>query len=133
MKKNEWPLFQFVMQGLAIGFPVTLACMALIGGFNGIVAELLTWMVASALFGLVSGLVFYKLNLNLIAATALHCVCCLLIAVTACWVCGYGESFGEILMAVLPVFVVVYVVIYGIIYSTMKREEKRINEALDQK
>ena len=132
MKKNHCFVGQFVMSGLAVGFPVTVACMGLIGGFTGPVKELLIWMVASALFGLVSGLFFQKLNLNALAATALHCVCCLLIAATACTLCGYGAGFGEILLAVLPVFVVVYAVVYGCIYAAMRREAKKINEVLNQ-
>lgn len=132
MKKNHCFVGQFVMSGLAVGFPVTVVCMGLIGGFTGPVKEFLIWMVASALFGLVSGLVFYKFNVHLIAATALHCVCCLLIAATACTLCGYGESFGEILLSVLPVFVVVYAVIYGCIYAAMRWEAKKINDELNQ-
>lgn len=130
MKKNTISLVSLAMGGISIGFPVTLLCMILIGGYNSVIGEFLAWMIASALFGVVSGVVFGKMNLNLPAATALHCLCCLLIAAAAGTVCGYAGSFLEVLLGILPVFVVVYVLIYGGCIVKMKLEEKKINQAL---
>ena len=132
MKKNSVSLLEFALRGTGVGFPVTLLCMILIGGFNSVIGEFLTWMAASALFGVISGVVFGKLNLNLPAATALHCVCCLLVASAAGAICGYADSFVELLLGILPVFVVVYVLIYGGCILKMKQEEKEINRTLSQ-
>ena len=130
MKKNHVSWMSYALNGTGIGFPVTVLCMLLIGGYNGASREILVWMVASALFGLTSGLFFQKLNLNLITATALHFVCSLGIASTAGWLCGYAESFLELLMGMLPVFVVVYVAVYLSVLFTMKLEADKINKAL---
>ncbi len=132
MKKNTFPWMSYAIYGAGIGFPVTVLCMMLIGGYNQAVRELMIWMVASVLFGLASGLVFQKLNLKLIAATALHFACCLVIASGAGWLCGYADSFLELLGAMVPIFVLVYAAVYLSIFFGMKREAEQINRALEQ-
>lgn len=131
MKKTNESLFSFALTGAGIGFPVTVLCMTLIGGFNQATQELLIWLAASVLFGLVSGLFFRNQNLKLLTATALHFLCCLGIATTAGWLCGYADSFLNLLVAILPVFVAVYLVVYlGVVFA-MKQEAKKINKALN--
>ena len=131
MKKNNFPWMSFILNGTGIGFPITALCMLLIGGYNSATREILVWMVASALFGLTSGLFFQKLNLTLITATALHFACSLGIASGAGWLCGYADSFLALLGGMLPVFVLVYAVVYLSIFCIMKREAKQINKALE--
>lgn len=122
-----------VIVGMGFGFPATLLCMALIGGFNPMLKEFAVWMVASALYGLVSVLVFNsKKEMALPLAMALHCVGCLAVTVVAVFVCGYVESILSFLLGVLPVFVIVYAVITGVSLLMMKIEEKRINEKLNK-
>ena len=132
MKKNKFPWISYALAGTGIGFPVTALCMVLIGGNNQATREVLIWMTASALFGVVSGLFFRKDDLNLLTATTLHFICCLLIASTAGWLCGYASSFLELLGAMLPVFVLVYTVVYLCVFLTMKREATQINKALEE-
>ena len=132
MKKNNESLFSFALAGTGIGFPVTVLCMTLIGGFNQATRELLIWLAASVLFGIVSGLFFQKTNLKPIAATALHAVCCLVIASAAGWLCGYAESFLKLLWAILPVFLLIYIVVYLVVFFAMKQEAKKINKTLDE-
>ena len=133
MKKNQIPWMEYILTGTGIGFPVTAVCMLLIGGFSQATKEILVWAAASALFGMISGLFFHKLNLKLITATALHFVCCLLIVSLAGWLCGYAPSFLELLARMIPVFVAVYTVVYLGIYLGMKREAEQINRALEEK
>lgn len=129
---NQNSLFACAFRGLGIGFPVTLLCMTLIGGFNEVIAELLTWMVASALFGIVSGLVFIKSDLSMPLATAIHCVCCLIIVVSACFICGYTDNLLTLITAILPVFIIIYAIIYLFCFLSMKKYEKEINETLNK-
>ena len=131
MKKNSESLISFALNGTGIGFPVTVLCMALIGGYNQATRELLIWMGASALFGVTSGLFFRKQNLKPLTATVLHFACCLIIASGAGWLCGYADSFLGLLGAMLPVFVLVYAVVYLAAFFAMKREAARINKTLD--
>ncbi|MBO4938532.1 MAG: DUF3021 domain-containing protein [Oscillospiraceae bacterium] len=123
----------YIVTGMGIGFPVTLGCMTLIGGYNGVIQEFLVWMIASALFGLMTWLAYTKLNeLPLPAAMAVHCLGCLLVAVGAAWACGYSDSFLQLTLRVMPVFAVVYGVIYALCFFSMKNQEKRINAALEK-
>ena len=134
MKNKKVSLFDSIITGVGIGVPITLACMTLIGGFNSVIGEFLTWTVASALFGVVSKLmfdVFDKLSLPL--SLLIHCVLCLTIATGAAAICGYSDSFVELLLAILPVFIIVYVLVYVFIFIKMKNEEKMINNALKNK
>lgn len=131
MKKNEFSWMSCILTSAGIGFPVTVGCMILVGGFNQATRELLIWMVASVLFGLASGVFFGKLNLNALTATVLHFACCLGIASAAGWLCGYADSFLGLLGAMLPVFVVVYIAVYLSIYFSMKREAEKINKSLE--
>lgn len=133
MKKNTFPWLSFAMHGTGIGFPVTILCMTLIGGFNALTLELLTWMMASALFGIISGLIFYRSNLNLPVAIAVHCACCLAVTTAAGAICGYADNIRELLKGILPVFVLVYVLVYVLCYFLMKSEEKRVNQLLSKK
>ena len=122
-----------IIVGMGFGFPATLLCMALIGGFNPMLKEFAVWMVASALYGLVSVLVFNsKKEMAMPLAMVLHCAGCLIITVAAVFVCGYAESILSFLLGVLPVFVIVYAVITGVSLLMMKIEEKRINEKLNK-
>lgn len=132
MKKNHFPWLSYAITGTGIGFPVAVLCSLLIGGYNEYIGELLIWMVASVLFGLASGLFFEKLNLNMIVASVSHFVCCLLIASTAGWLCGYAGSFLELLGGMLPMFVLVYAAVYLVIYFSMKQEAEKINRTLEE-
>ena len=133
MKNERFSWMSCVISGAGIGFPITVLSMILIGGFNQATRELLIWLVASILFGLTSGLFFHKMNMSLIAATVLHFGCCLLIASGACWLCGYAESFLELLGALVPMFCLIYAGVYLAVFIGMKREAEQVNKALEEK
>ena len=134
MKRQNHSLIDYALTGMGFGFPITLVCMIVIGGFNGVVVEFLTWMAASALFGIITGVLNSdKCEMKLPVAMALHCLLCLAVATAAGAVCGYADSFAELLKGILPVFVVVYVIVYAVCILLMKREEKKVNDALRDK
>ncbi len=122
-----------ILTGIGIGIPVALICMICIGGWNAVIMEFLVWTVASALFGVLSVVTFSNEKMNLVLATALHCLGCLSITVGACAIIGYADSFFEILFAVAPVFAIVYVAIYSVNFFTMRKNAKKANEALSKK
>lgn len=131
--KRKLPIFTFLLNGIGIGIPVTLLCMTLIGGYNQVLKEFMTWTVASALFGLISGLVFQNNDkLNLPLSLAIHCVGCLAVAIGACLFCGYASSLKELVVSILPVFVIVYVLIYAVCAIAMKINEAKINKELNK-
>lgn len=133
MKKNNTSMLLNALIGIGIGTPTTLICMTAIIGFNDMIAGFTVWTVASALFGILSGLCFDKFDkLSLPAAMVLHCVGCLLVATTAGFLCGFDDNFFTVLINILPMFLIVYVVIFAVVIGMMKLEEKRINKALDK-
>lgn len=131
MKKYPSLLFQYALVGIGYGIPVTLICMALIGGWQAPLGEFTIWTVASALIGILSGIVFGSEKLTLPPALALHGTGTFAIVAGACWLCGYDSSFIRLFTGILPVFLIIYAVIYGINYFLSKQEEKRINSALN--
>lgn len=119
--------------GMGFGFPVTLLCMTLFGGFNAVVQELLIWMVASALYGVLSGCLYdQKYDMPLPITVGLHCFGCIGITMGAALLCGYVSNIGDVLPVLIPA-VVIYVVIYGVCFLLMKHNEKQINKALKEK
>lgn len=133
MKFNSSALIQSVLTGMGIGFPVTLAAMTAMGGFNGVVREFGVWMIASALFGVLSAILFHCENsLPFPAALGLHLVGCFAVTVAACAILGYGSSLPELIRSILPGFLVIYAVIYAVCFAIMKHNEKKINNALNQ-
>ena len=134
MKNKLFPIYSACISGIGIGIPITLCCMTIIGGFNGVIREFLVWTVASALFGVLSLLLFQLPNsLSLPVATALHCIGCMVTAAGAAAIVGYADSFLELLLGILPVFLIVYTVLYGSFYIIMKKEAQRINQELNSK
>lgn len=134
MKNKILSIFTACITGIGTGIPITLVCMTLIGGYNGVIKEFLVWTVASALFGVLSLLLFQQpVNLSLPAATALHCAGCMVVAAAAGAIIGYADSFLSLLLGILPVFVVIYGILYGASYCAMKKEAQRINEELNNK
>lgn len=131
MKKYPSLLFQYALVGIGYGIPVTLICMALIGGWQAPLGEFTIWTVASALIGILSGIAFGSEKLTLPLALAFHGTGTLAIVVGACWLCGYASDLIRLFTGILPVFLIIYAVIYGINYFLSKQEEKRINSALN--
>lgn len=133
MKINSSVLIQSVLTGMGIGFPVTLVCMIAIGGMNSVIREFLVWMIASAIYGLLTAIMFFRnSDLPFPISLGLHCIECLAVTAGACSLLGYGTSVMELVIGILPVFVVIYAVVYGVCFAVMKHHERKINEALNQ-
>ena len=119
--------------GMGFGFPVTLLCMIAFGGYNEVVREIFVWMVASALYGILSGILFDRRNdLPQLLAIALHFVGCAVITVVAVLVNGYVTGIVDVLPILVPA-VGIYAAICGVCILLNKQTEKRINKALEEK
>ena len=100
MKKS---VFWNAIIGMGFGFPITVACMAMLGGFDGAARELLVWVGASALYGVFSGLAYHwKLEVPLPVSLGLHCLGCLLITVAAVLLNGYVKCVGDLVPVLVP-------------------------------
>ena len=119
--------------GMGFGFPITLLCMALIGGYNAVVQEFLVWMVASALYGVLSAVMdSTKFDMPLPLSIGLHFVGIVGITLGAAALCGYLTGIVSALLILVPT-VVIYVVVCFVCCLLMKKEEKTINKALEDK
>ncbi len=119
--------------GMGFGFPITLLCMILIGGYNPVMKEFLVWMAASALYGVLSTIMDEKkFDMPLPASIGLHFFGCVAITMGAAWLCGYVSSIANILPILIPA-TGIYAVVYLVCFFLMKQEEKAVNKALEKK
>lgn len=118
--------------GMGFGFPITLLCMVSISGYSDIVQEFSVWMIASALYGLLSTIMdSKKFDISLPASIGLHAFGCIVITIGAALLCGYINSFADILPILIPA-VIIYAVVCLICFLLMKQNEKQINKALEE-
>ena len=118
--------------GMGFGFPITLLCMTLIGGYNAVVGEFLVWMAASALYGILSTVMdSEKKELPLPVSIGLHALGCIVITIGAALLCGYIKSVADVLPILIPTFII-YVAVCFICFLLMKQNEKTINKALEK-
>lgn len=130
MKKNY--LMNAII-GMGFGFPATLLCMGLIGGYNEVLREFLIWMTASALYGVLSCAIFNQKNdLPLFVVVGIHAAGCSIITMAAALLCGYVKSPADVLPVLIPA-ILIYALIYGICILLMKQNEKQVNKALEKK
>ena len=119
--------------GMGFGFPITLLCMLLIGGYNVVMREFLVWMAASALYGVLSTVMdSKKLDMPLPVSIGLHALGCIVITMGAALLCGYIQSVADVLPILIPV-ILIYFVVYFICFLLMKQNEKAVNKALEEK
>ena len=118
---------------MGFGFPITLLCMALIGGYNAVMKELLIWMAASALYGVLSTIMDErKFDMPLPVSIGLHFFGCVVITMGAALLCGYVSSIADVLPILIPA-VIIYAVVCLICFLLMKQNEKAVNKALEEK
>ena len=119
--------------GMGFGFPITLLCMTLLGGYNQAVRELMIWMTASALYGLLSVVMdSTKFDMPLAVSIGLHFLGIIAITAGAALLCGYVTGIADMLPVLIPT-VVIYVAVCGVCFWLMKKDEKKINKALQDK
>lgn len=119
--------------GMGFGFPITLLCMILIGGYNAVMKEFLVWMAASALYGVLSTIMDEKkFDMPLLVSIGLHFFGCVVITMGAALLCGYVSSIADVLPILIPA-VVIYAVVCLICFLLMKQNEKAVNKALEEK
>ena len=119
----------YLERGLAIGFLVTTFCLLVNTGANETMRQVLVWMIASALYGVIS-LLFEIDSLPLPAATALHLLLCTAVTSLAAWVLGYADSLLGMALHVFPTFLAIYAVIYLSIFASIWIGARRMNRKL---
>jgi hypothetical protein len=119
--------------GMGFGFPITLLSMILIGGYNVVIREFLIWMIASAMYGLLSTVMdSEKIDFPLPVSIGLHFFGCLVITMGAALLCGYVSSIRSVLPILIPA-VIIYIAVFFVSFLLMKQNEKQINKTLQEK
>lgn len=119
--------------GMGFGFPITLLCMTLFGGYNAVVREFLVWMIASALYGILATVMDNGKNeLPMPVSLGIHFFGCVAITLGAAFLNGYLTGLADVLPILIPTLAI-YVAICGICFWLMKKNEKEVNKALENK
>ena len=119
-----------IVIGLGIGSVIFSLSIAWMSGVDNTLKQVLVWLLASALYGVVSLLYdtdFWPLPVQI----AVHLLLCCGITLATAWKL-YGDSLGLglLVQSVLPGFLVVYVVISLILFAIDHRRAREINEKL---
>ncbi len=128
---------QHIMVGLSIGFVCTTVCLWIFGAYEAtgiaVMRQFTTWLMASALYGLIS--LIYDTSIPLPASLSIHFIGCAAITFIASIISGIMEfmPWYEWFIHVLPVFVLIYIVIGAVTTITTRCQAKKINKKLDEK
>lgn len=118
---------KYIFVGLGFGFIVTTICSIAFNGINPITAQLLAWLIASALYGL-SALVFDSKKLSLPTSTVIHFIICLGVTLVNVYL-----FYRQAIISVIVVFVIVYIIIYFVQWVIAKNDIKKLNEKLNKR
>ena len=126
-------VLEHVGVGLAIGAVASTACMALLGGLDGTLIQVMAWLAASALMGIVS-LIYDIEALSLPLAIGLHAALCFGISLGTGYLLGYGEYFGpRFALLMLPCFLLIYLVVSLCIWLYGRHYARTTSERLAKK
>ncbi len=135
MKKK---VMEHLLVGLGIGFVVTTVCLWIFGLNEATGAEVMreftVWLVASALYGLIS--LIYDSKISLPLSCVIHFIVCASVTfVASCisGIMGYFTAWYEWFFYVLPVFVVIYLIIGTGMVIVERCQTKKINERISKK
>lgn len=119
--------------GMGFGFPVTLLCMTLFGGYNAVVKEIFVWMIASALYGILATVMDSSKNeMPMPLSLGIHFFGCVAITLGAALLNGYIANLTDLIPILIPTLVI-YIAICGICFWLMKKNEKEVNKELEGK
>lgn len=135
MKKK---VMEHAIVGLGIGFVITTICLWIfrLNEATGaeVMREFTVWLVASALYGLIS--LIYDSNMPLPLSCVIHFVSCAVVTFAASClsgIMGYFAAWYEWFIYVLPVFVLIYCIIGAGVVIVERCQTKKMNEKISKK
>lgn len=132
MQKNSTIETVFVYIMVAVGFgSIAIAFSLYVNiGMNEILKEIIVWLVASAIIGLVST-VYESERFTDITATMVHAPFTCIVALVCGWILDYGDgSFSLLVLRMLPTIVVLYAMIHLILFLIRRTALRKVNERL---
>ena len=108
MKRLEGFL-TYLFTGIGIGAVVCTVSLAVMGGMDGTLKQILAWLAASALFTVISQIMCMDFG-HLLIRTIIHFCLCFTLAVTVGTFLNYSVSWISSARVMLPAFLVIYVI-----------------------
>ncbi len=128
-------IFSHIGVGLAVGYPVTTACMWIFGAWQAtglsVMRMYTVWLAASVVYSLIS--LIYDTELPLALSIGIHLAGCIATTFVASWAAGLFKVFEPWpfwFVYVLPAFFVMYLIIGGVIYLDGKHKARKINKKI---
>ena len=131
MKKNTilTPIL-YMMVGIAFGAIIITVSLYASGDMNDTLKEIIIWLIASAVIGLIST-IYESDRFTDITATLGHAPVTFIVALISGWMLDYGDgSLFLLLMRMLPVIVIVYVLIHLILFLFRRAALQEVNRHL---
>lgn len=122
-------IISYILTGLGIGSVCSLLSLWAYNGMDETLFQFAVWLVASALFGLVS-LVYEVERFSLLVASSVHLLGCAAIALTTSWLLGYSDNPLGLIKGILPGFLIIYGILYGICYLSSRSSARKLSEKL---
>lgn len=129
MKRLEG-IIVYLLTGIGIGAIVSTGTIAIMGGMDDTLRQVIVWLAASAAFTLISQ-IMYRDFANLLVRTVIHFCLCFLLAVTVGSLLHYASSWLICAREMLLPFLVIYVIIYIGVYFVSLAETKELNRKLN--
>ena len=131
MKKNTiLTPFLYMMMGIAFGAVIVTVSLYASGGMNDTLKEIIIWLIASAVIGLIST-IYESDRFTDITATLVHAPVTFIVALISGWMLDYGD--GSVLLLIqrmLPVIVIIYVVIHLVLFLFRRAALREVNRHL---
>ncbi|MDO4174770.1 MAG: DUF3021 family protein [Eubacteriales bacterium] len=132
MNKNTTlqTILGYMMIGIAFGAIAVTFSLYVNLGMNDILKEIIVWLVAAAVIGLIS-VIYENDHLTHLMATIIHAPITCIVALLCGWILDYGDgSVSLLLMRMLPSIIIIYVVIHLILFIFRRITLRKINNHL---
>lgn len=133
MKKMIQNWAYYVVFAVGLGAMISTAAIVLNMGMTEEVRQVIIWMAASAVIGLVS-LIYEAESLSDLTATLIHAPLTVATALTAGWIAGYGEgSLGLLIVRMAIPIIVIYAGVHLLMYLLRRMAVRSLNDKLSGK
>ena len=133
MKKIMQNWIYYAVFGVGLGAIISTAAIAVSSGVTEELRQVIIWIIASGIIGLLS-LVYELDSLNDLTATLIHAPLTVATALIAGSIAGYGEgSFTLLVMRMGIPIVVIYVGVHLLMYIIRRATVRSLNEKLSGK
>ncbi len=133
MKKMIQNGAYYVVFAVGLGAMISTAAIAMSMGVTEELRQVIIWMAASAVIGLVS-LIYEAESLNDVTATLIHAPLTVATALVAGWIAGYGDgSLGLLVLRMAVPIVVIYAGMHLLMYLLRRMTVRSLNDKLSGK